>query len=167
MNTFRLVALALMLAACGGAAVDSSDIDPAAESDSTEPAASPSAPSDPSPGTRDDVEPSREYSSDAPEAEADPVVEAAPPAPALPARNRPEAAPPVTPSPEPAQYLPPFTGSEPTVAPSPEPAPELLAGGDVCTADAECASDNCAEVWAVGQGGYTLTTERRCAGDIR
>jgi hypothetical protein len=165
MNTFRLVALALMLAACGGAAVDSSDL---AESDTTEPAASPSAPSDPSPGTRGDVEPSPEYSDDAEpvEAQPDPVVVD----PTLPDPRRASPEPAATPDPGPTRYLPPFT-VEPTPSPmdgddapeaQPEPAVEaesdLFENGTACDADELCASGECSPVHRAN----VATTEGYC-----
>lgn len=158
MNTFRLAALALMLAACGGAAADPVE---SFEYSGDEPA-SPSAPSDsspmdgddatspeaaPSPATRDDSPEPTPSPDPQPAVEVDPAP--APFAPAVPVRRAV-----TTPSP--------VDGDDVEPSPEPEPAveaePALSENGTACDADELCASGECSPVHRANMA----TTEGYC-----
>lgn len=171
MNTLRLTALALLLAACGGAVADSqwdSSESPEYSSDAVvtptpepAPAALPvvetqPAQPEPPPAALPEPAPSSSAPSDESPMDGDDDVI---PMPDLPhGRTITAPASPATRDDEPAEPA-------PSVEPAPEPAPavELLESGEPCTDDAQCESGYCGEVWAVAEGGYVRTDELICA----
>lgn len=164
MNTLRLAALALMLAACGGVAIDSPSLEDLSDdlADLAPAAVEQPAPVEPTPAPA--VEPEPAPSTPAPSDE--PAVEPAPspmdgddePLFELPQGH---GDPRDLPAPSPATR-----DDEPTPAPGAD-EPGWIEGGDICTADEQCVDGlHCAEVSPYlpdGSGYYANRGERRCA----